>query len=492
MAIDASAVARVVGIETQFRDLREGGVLFLPQRIAVIAQGASASVYSTDKFQATSALEVGQKLGFGSPAHLIARMLWPTNGDGVGTIPVTFYPLVDDASGVAAAGDITPSGSATATAVYRVVVNNIRSAQFSVTADDTVATLCTKITAAINAVLEMPVVATDSTTKVDLAAKWEGAGGNDIHVEVVGEDVGVTFTVTQPIGGDGDPDIDDALAQFGTVWESLVIDGVSSADSVAALRDFGEGRWLPTVRKPFVAFRATTDDLATSVAVVGVVGTKTDRVNVLLTAPGSKDLPFAVAARQVARIATRANNNPARGYAGQRATLLTPGPTEEQWTFEQRDVAVKAGVSTTEVVNDEIQLADIVTFYRPDGDPNPAYRYVRNIIKLQNILFNLALIFEAEDWKDAPLIPDDQPTVNPAARKPRSAVGQVVAMHRSLALNALISDFKFAQENTSANISSQNPNRLDVNTTVKLSGNTDQIAVGLNFGFFFGEASLAA
>ena len=66
-AIDQSAVARVLGIETEFRDLREGGVLFLPQRIAVVGQGNSASTYATTKRQVTSAAEVATLYGSGSP-----------------------------------------------------------------------------------------------------------------------------------------------------------------------------------------------------------------------------------------------------------------------------------------------------------------------------------------------------------------------------------------------------------------------------------------
>ena len=130
MSIDASAVARVVGIETQFRDLRPGGVAFLPQRIAVVGQGLSSLTYSLDKRRVFSADEVAQTYGFGSPLHLAALELFPISGDGVGTIPVTIYPLAHATSSVAATGDITPSGSQTEAASYIVRVNNIDSEPF--------------------------------------------------------------------------------------------------------------------------------------------------------------------------------------------------------------------------------------------------------------------------------------------------------------------------------------------------------------------------
>jgi len=97
-AIDATAVARVLGIKTIFQDLRGGGILFLPQRIAIVGQGNTAATYSTVKFQITSAPQAGERYGFGSPIHLAARQLLPVNGDGVGTLPVTVYPLDDDAA----------------------------------------------------------------------------------------------------------------------------------------------------------------------------------------------------------------------------------------------------------------------------------------------------------------------------------------------------------------------------------------------------------
>lgn len=494
MPIDQSAVASVLGIETEFEDLREGSILFLPQRIAVIAQGATASTYPTDKFQATSAGQVGTALGFGSPAHLIARQLFPVSLDGVGTIPVTIYPLLDDGSGVAAAGDITVTGTEDGQTTYRVIINNIPSEQF-VVADgaDNLAWVTAAVTA-INATLEMPVIAADATLGVmDLTAKWAGETGNDIFVEVEGEDSGFTFTITQPTGGAANPDIQPALDQVGDVWETMVLNSMNFDDEVTLdkLKVFGEGRWGQLTRKPLVAFVGNTS--VTPAAAIAVTDTrKDDRVNSQLVAPGSNDLPFVVAARQLSRIAPVANNNPPKAYVAQRATGLTPGSDGDQWDFAQRDQAIKGGSSTVTATDGVVELGDIVTMWHPDDEPIPAYQYVANIVKLMNTIFNLNLIFGAEEWAAAPLIPDDQPTVNEDARKPKHAKADVAGMIDSLAENALISDADFAKNNTTAVINAQNPNRLDVKTTVKLSGNTRQKSVTLQFGFFFGTAAVVA
>ena len=492
-AVDASAVARVVGIKTIFKNLR-GGILFLPQRIAVVGQGNSVAVYDNTKRQVTSAQEAGELYGFGSPIHLAVRQLLPVNGDGVGTIPVTIFPLDDDGAGVVSTGDVTPGGVPTVAASYLVRVNNIDSEEFVISVGDTVAVIVTAMTAAINAVLEMPIIAVDGTTKVNFTSKWKGTSANDIVVEVVGSTTaGNTFAITQAVGGLINPDVDDSLDQIGDVWETLVLNCMDVADTATLdkFSVFGEGRWGALTRKPLVTFTGNTA-LTVTLATTVSDARKTDRVNAQLVAPGSNDLPLVVAARQLARIAVLANNNPPHDYGSQDATGLVPGDDGDQWTYADRDSAVKKGSSTIEVKDGVANISDVVTFYHPTGGEIPAYRFVVDIIKLQQIIFNLDLIFATKEWDGAPLIPDDQPTVNRDAKKPKMAVAAVATMLDSLGLNAIISDPETAKTATIAQINDMNPKRLDLVTTVQLSGNTNIISVDLEFGFFFGTPTIVA
>lgn len=485
-AVDASAVARVVGIKTEFKNLREG-IAFLPMHIAVIGNGANTATYSTDKYRVTSAFEAGSLYGFGSPIHLAVSQLMPVNGDGVGSIPVTVFPLADGTT--PATGTITPSGTVTTTATYYVDINGIRSAYFSVAAAATVAQRVAALAAAINAVADMPVLAVDTGgTICTLTSKWSGVSANDIDVKVVGDTtVGNVWTVVQPSGGAGNPTIDAALAQMGNVWYTLVLNCLDITDSAAlnALQTTGEGRWGALVKKPFVAF---TGEVASTVSAAITIpdARKTDRVNCQLVAPGSRTLPFVAAAAALARIAVVANNQPAHDYGRQQVFTTLPGADGDQWTYPQRDQAVKAGSSTIEVRDGVVNLADTVTFHHPSGDPLPAYRFVVDVVKLMNIIYNLELRFAVPAWDGAPLIPDDQPTVDRNAKKPKMAKAEICAVIDSLALNAIISDAKFAKDNTLVEIDASNPKRLNVSTTMKLSGNSNIISVDFLFGYYFG------
>ncbi len=487
-AIDPSAVARVLGIKTEFKNLGPAGVLLLPQRVAVFGQGSTASTYATTKFQGTSALQVANTVGFGCPLHLAALQLFPLNGDGVGTIPVTFYPLDDAGTGVAAAGDITPSGTQTVAAEYRVSINNILSEAFVIAASETVAAIVTAMTAAINAVVEMPVIATDSTTKVDLAAKWKGPTGNDIKVSIVGSTTaGTSFAFTQPTGGLVNPSVSAALAQVGDIWETMILNCLDVADTTTLdlYSAFGEGRWGALVRKPLVVFSGNTA-LTPTLAIAVPNARKTDRTNAQLVAPGSVDLPFVVAARQLARIVKVANSNPPQDYGSQDATGLTPGTDGQQWDFPERDQAVKGGSSTVEVKDGVINVSDTVTFYHPSGDPLPAYRFVVDIVRLQNVIFNLDVPFSTAEWDGAPLIPDNQPTANRSAKKPKTAIALAATIVDNLGLEAILSDPETSKEAIQAEIDGTNPKRLNMVIPVSLSGNTNIKSFDLQFGFFFG------
>jgi phage tail sheath gpL-like len=335
--------------------------------------------------------------------------------------------------------------------------------------------------------------AVDGTTDVDLTANWKGASGNDLYIEVeqtsAGEPGGTIFTITQPAGGLVNPDVQSALDQMGDVWESQVINCLDIADTtnLDKFQTFGEGRWGALTRKPLIVH---TGNLATTVSAAIVIpdARKTDRVNSQRVAPGSKDLPFITAARQVARIAVQANNNPAVDYARLECTGLTPGKDSEQWLYNQQDLAVKSGSSTTRVVDGVVQLADSVMFYHPTGEDIPGYRFVKDIVALQQVLFTLDVLFNQKEWDGAPLVPDGTVLTNPAAKTPNMAKNAWFGKLEGLVKDAILTDEEFTRANTQVVISDQNQNRLDFKTTIKLAGNLSIISIDLDFGFYFGTA----
>ncbi len=494
MGVSATAVARVIGIDTAFKDLRGSSASQLPQRVAVIGQGSTAVAYALTPFTPVSAFEVGTRFGFGSPVHLTALMLLPVNGDGIGNVPLTIYPLVDDGSGVVAAGNIATSGTQIGAAEYVVLINGIRSAPFVIGDGVVPAAIGPLVTAAISANVNMPMLAAAGISDdTDLTSKWKGTSANDLVLEVEGPSQGITFTLTQPTGGLVNPSVQPALDNIVDIWETLAINCMEFDDETVldAIQTFGEGRWGALVAKPLVCLTGYTGS-TTAVAIAITDTRKDDRINGYITALASVSLPLQVAARGVARIARQANDNPPVDYATQLLDGIDPGPDSSQLSYTGLDASVKAGVSTSKLINGNVALDDTVTFYHPDGEDPPAFRYVVDIVKVTQVIFNISLIFNSDEWAGAPLIPDAQATTNPAARKPKDAKAELNAMIDALALAAILSDPATAKKLTTAVINAGNPKRLDTAITVQISGNSNVLSTDLNFGFFFGTAAIAA
>lgn len=498
MGITSTAVARVVGIDTHFTDLRVSSALSLPQRIAILAQGASTETFPFTAYKITSSREAGERFGYGSPIHLAAREIFPENGTGVGSIPVVVLPVDDPAAGTPGAGSITPSGAATASGTFWVRVAGILSASFNVANGDTVATIVTKIVDAIQGVLAMPVIATDGATLVNLAAKWAGTSGNGIRVEVLDGNfevpsAGLTFTIVNTTGGTGVADVSGALGVLGSPWTTLIVNGFLPTETTIldALRDLGEARWDQLVRRPFVAV-VGNPTASVGAATAGTNGRRDDRVNSQVVAPGSVAMPVQIAAAHVREISKVADDNPPTDYGARALRTMLPGVDADQWTYAERDGAVKAGSSTIEVRDGVVLISDVITMYHPVGEEPPAYRYVVDLMKLWTIIYNFDLEFTQVEWNGAPLIPDGQATTNKNARTPKAAKAAACAILDGLGLAAVISDPETAKKNTTASIDGTNPKRLNISTTVQLSGNTNIISVDLNFGFFFGQPALVA
>lgn len=484
-------VARGVAIQTTHQVLGAAGTRYRPTRIPVFAQGNAANTYSTTKRRVFSAEEVGAVEGWGSPAHLMIQSLFPKYGGGVGSIEVTLYPLDQPTSGTQAAGSITPvPGTLTKTQEHQVKIGNILSDKFTIVSTDTAATIATKIVAAINAILGMPAAATDGTGVCNLEVNWEGTSGNNVYVEVVSPiDTETSFTIVQPTGGAGTPDITAALAQVGNIWETHVISALDYTDSdeLDEFALFGEGRRDPEVHKPLCVF--TGCNASWSAATTVTDARKDDRTNVILTNSGSHDLPFVIAADQVREIAKMDNQNPAHDYGTLKCTGLTPAADGDQWKSEQRDAAVKMGCSTVEVKDGVVQIGDIVTCYHPTGEEPPGFRYVVDFAKRSTIINELDLEFNGSNWTGKPLIPNKQVSTNPEARKPKHAVGALYRIIDVLALDAIIADPDFAKENSDADIGLTNPKRLDVKLVAPLSGNTNVISIDFASGFYYGGQS---
>jgi phage tail sheath gpL-like len=493
MSIPPSAIARVIGIETLYENPNLGQALYLPQRIAIVGQGNTLSSYSTDKQLINSEKEAAELYGYGSPLHLVCRQLLPSSGLGLQGIPVTAYPLLDDGAGVAATGNInTTLGPASYSMSGYIYIGGIRSDIIVIQKDDDDATVTGKIKAAIDAVLEMPVTTgAIVTASFPITAKWKGASGNEVTIdfsELLHDDFTFVFPAKLS-GGLANPDVQDALDLINDVWETIILNCLNYYDTTAleTYSIFGESRWNQLVKKPLLVASGAVEDFTSRTNITNLAASKLDRTNFLVVSVGSRELPCVIAAQGLVNdIAQKANDKPAHNYIGVLKGLHA-GSDDLQENYIIRNNAIKLGSSTNVKIGDLAALSDTITFYHPDGETPPAYRYVVDVIKLQNIIFNLDVI--QETFRGRPLLPDDTPTTDPDAVQPKGVktILSVLADNLANGRSAIIVEPEYTKKNMIVEISNINPKRLDTEFPVKLSGNTEVNSTVLKFSFYFGQ-----
>jgi len=482
--LPSSAISRVTGVNVEFRNFNAGGGGFLPQRLAVIGIGNDDAVYSPEKHESTgSADAIGQRYGYGSPLHLAARQLFPISGGGA-NFPVTFYPLRPLETAVAAEGVISCDGVAEAPGSGVVYIGGI-AAEFPVAKAATADTVLSAIKMAINTKLEMPVIAGDvDDGELTLVSKWSGESGNDITIEIETIVNGFTFGITAMAGGALDPDIAPALEAIGQIWETFILDTFAwkKPTRLDQYQLFCEGRWSELEKKPCLVAHGSVDDYYTRTAVTDL--RKFDYGNFLIQSTGSRELPFVIAARGlVSDIMTNANSNPPLGYKG-KLTGLAAGPDSIQENYATRNNAVAKGASTNIKTGSVAELNDIVTFWHPDNEMIPSRRYVVDLVKLQNAVFNVRMIMEADEKKGAPLVSNETVTTNPRAIQPKMIKTELMNLADALGRAAIISEPVFTKENLIVKIDSVNPKRVNLQYPIKLSGNIEVTSNDIYFGFY--------
>jgi phage tail sheath gpL-like len=494
-AFQSSRVASGLAIKTSYEQPQRNEPLGRPIQIFVIGVAESSKSVAYEPVEMTTLAAAATHVGYRSTIYEALKALKPAFGSGVGSLPITYFPL-EVTTGGAAAGDITPSGTCASTQIYTVKINNIASLDITMLATETVADFITKAIAAINGVLDMPMTAADGTTTVDLTAGFHTNAGDHLYIEIDSPaDADMTFSITQPTGGSGTVDYSDAWAAFNDTWYSHVLFAQGDATNSTFLDSadtFGESQWAAEVYKPFKCYTGSNESTAATIRAI-TDARKSDRTNSIKWVPGGNDIPWVIAGRMLATQLPVAASDPAMDYIGLRVTGLKAGPVSVTPDSGGRDAAVKDGLSTITTdpptasnTNGTVYIEDSVMCYHPDGEEPPGYRWDVDLEKDNYMTYNLSLIYSE---RGNPLVPDGQAVKNSNARKPSYYKRKTFALYDGAAMAAVISDPQYAKDNTQVGISGSNPRRLDADCVYKIAGNVGVRSVDKRFSLYVGGES---
>jgi phage tail sheath gpL-like len=443
----------------------------LPRKILIIGTYDPAKVAVTDEVPVlvTSPADVGSQFGFGFMVHRLALKA-ALGSQGIET---WIQPQAEVGGAAASAGELDWAGSTGVLAgtLYLYIAGDV--IPVTITDAMTVEEISDAVVAAVNADLDTPVIATKTavTFETVLTAKSKGPEGDNIDISLnlgVGETTptGITVAITAMTGGSGLPTIADALDALGTgdnaneAGFTDVIHGygqdTTTLDAISTYVGAGDdftGSYAKTVARPF---RTMAGDVAAGSAgltalIVISDARLTDRSQGIVAVPGSQSEPNEIAAQTVGHMARINNVRAEESYNNITLIGVQPGDKADRWTvdYDDRDTAVKSGISPTLVQNGVVTLQNVVTFYRPASVPvsSNGYREMVNISKTQNILNSQKVTFQAEKWQNIAIVTDVTKVTNPnsrqKARDVNSVLDDLVLLVRSWAANAWIADADF-------------------------------------------------
>lgn len=461
----------------------------LPQIIAIFAQAntANQSSISEDKREITSADEAGMVYGFGSPIHQIMRILRPIYSDGVGGIPTIVFPQKETVGFTETTVVYGIVGTALKNTTHTLKIAGRDSLDFksysvSISKNETPAIIAQKFADAINNNLSSPVTATVAAGVLTIKTKWKGLTSAEIKTSISNnaDSSGITYSLTTKTDGAGLVEIGTALNQFGSDWNTIVINSYGES-MFEALEQFNgtpstvqpTGRYEGSVFKPFMAFAGTTESDKNALAAITSAANRVDQVtNVLCPAPNSPGFSWEAAANMVRLFARTMQDSPEIDVNGQYyADMPSPenGNIGDMSNYNNRDFLVKKGCSTVILDKNRYVVQDLVTTYQVAGETPLQFSYCRNINLDWNVCDSYRTL-ETLRLKDRVLIRDNQVTDSKNAIKPKEWKAVLFDLFEDLGKKALINEPEFSKKSLQVIISSTNPNRFETFFRYKRTG----------------------
>ena len=502
-AVGLERISRVVGYMIKKGNF-QNVTPYLPQRVAILGEAntANQSGLTVDPFEFTTAKEVGDKFGYGSPLHQMARILRPINGSGLGGIPTIIYPQLVDVAATATTITYGITGTATKNKTHYVVISgrdNVDSEIYAINiaSGDSAATVITKVIAAVNAVLGCPVIASAGADIV-FTTKWKGVTSKEtnISIDVDGDSAGIVYAQSAKVDGAGVVSLADTTPLMVNEWNTIVVNQYGT-DQISALEVFNgvpdqtapTGRYAGTIFKPFISlFGSVLDDKADLIAITDAAARKDQVTHVLCPAPGSSGYTWEAAANVCVLLAPVLQNTPhldvnAKSYPDM--PVPADGDIEDMADYDNRDYLVKRGCSTVNLTNGKYTIQDLITTYHIDGEVPPQYRYVRNLNIDWNIRYKYYLL-EQINVVDHSIAESDQAIRVDGVIKPKQWKQVITSMAEECASQNLIVDLAFMVASIVVETSETNPDRLETAFSYKRSPLARIASTTATAGFAFG------
>lgn len=409
----------------------------------------------------------------GGNGSMLALMTeWYRKRDTFGEI--WYLPLVDDATAVAAVGNINFTAPATAQGVLYLYIAGVRITQTILTTQ-AAAQIATALAASINATPNLPVTAAvnaTTTTQVDITARNKGVAGNDIDIRVnylgsqSGEatPTGLAFTITAMSGGAVNPSLTTGLSNLGAQAFDFIAMPYTDTTSLDALKNFlndQTGRWswqTQVYGHFFTAYRGTLGNQTT-------LGTgRNDPHGSIMGFNDSPTPSWLWAANLTAAAAASLRVDPALPLQTLALDVLAP-PRPSRFQLTDRNTLLFDGISTFTVADDgTVQIENLITTYQKNsfGDPDDSYLEVETMFNLMHVLRTLKSVVTTKYARVKLAANGTRFAPGSAIVTPNMIRADLIAKYREMEYDGFVQKGDAFKNALIVQQNSTNPNRVDV------------------------------
>lgn len=433
----------------------------------------------------------GQLFGVGSMLYRMVKAFFNCN-----TTQQLWAVPVADGTGTKAAGSIAISGSLATSGLLTLYIAG-QKVQVSVASTDTAAAIATNLVAAINAIPDMPVIATidgTHTYQVDLTCQWKGLTGNDITI--IPNYLGIfngealpanmTLTIVAMTGGTGEPDFTGAIsATQVTDFDYVGLPYTDSASMGAWAIEFGfgaTGRWNFARQQYGMILGAYRNDYADALT-FGLA----QNAPVVSTMVIEQDSPTPVwewSAAYCALAALGFSDDPARPLQTLEMPGILPARIQNRFIQGQLNALTNSGLAiqaTAPSGNPMILREQSQYQLNSFGQADTAFGLLTVLATLQELLRRMKSAITSK-YPRVKLVPDGT-RLGPgqAAVTPTDIKGELISEFGQAEFDGLVADLPDFKANLIVQIDDQNPNKLKVLWPPQLAGQLRQFDVLAQF-----------
>lgn len=395
---------------------------------------------------------------------------------------------VTEPSGAKSTGDITFTGTATASGSINLYIGG-RKVTASVAIGDTATEIAAAIVSAITAKTDLAVTAAvngGDDTQVDVTAKNFGPMGDTIRFDFnLASDeetpAGITISTNAMSSGSGNPTLTTLITNMGETQYNGVVCPWLDSTTLGAIKDEMESRGNASRMIEGMAFAVTVDTVSTANTLGNSYNSKFLSI---ANVRGCPNLPYEIAAAILKKVMVHGSIDPARPFQTLGLTGVSAPKVADRLSPSERESHLNNGISTMSVTNNGSVLVErLITTYKqnPAGADDISYLDVNTLLTLSYIRYDFrnSLLLKFPRHKlanDSDRIAAGQPVLTPLIAK-----AFAINKFQSWASKVLVEDVEQFKAELVVERNATNPNRLDFLLPANLANQFRQAGIQIGF-----------